>query len=217
VAKVSLDPNRSGLRRRILLGACAALVLTQTLVSRAIADVYYIKDAGGVFHFTNSPRPGAASFIVIRPTSRLERLESAEAESSDGDRYEGIIRRLAGRFGVEPALVKAVIRAESGFDRQAVSSAGARGLMQLMPGTARIHGCRDVYDPEQNIEAGVRHLHVLLERYGDNLPRALAAYNAGSGVVDRHQGIPPITETVDYVSRVLRYRRQYLEAVETGH
>ena len=216
MAKVFLDPKRPEFRRRILLGACAALLLTQPLVGRAIADVYYTKDAGGVFHFTNSARPGAATFIVTQPASHLERLEPVEAESPDGDPYERIIRRLAGRFGVEPALVKAVIRAESGFDRQAVSSAGARGLMQLMPGTAKLHGCRDVYDPEQNIEAGVRHLHLLLERYGDDLPRALAAYNAGSEVVDRHRGIPPITETVDYVSRVLRYRRRYLEAAEAA-
>jgi soluble lytic murein transglycosylase-like protein len=178
--------------------------------------VYYSKDADGTFHFTNSPRPGAALFLATRPSSRLERLEPVEARGADGEPYDPLVRRLAGRFGVEPALVKAVIRVESGFDRWAVSPAGARGLMQLMPGTARSHGCRDPYDPEQSIEAGVRHLHLLLERYGDDLPRALAAYNAGSEVVDRHIGLPPIAETVEYVSRVLRYQRLYLGAARAA-
>lgn len=207
-----LGSRRPEARSRIFRAACATLLLLQVAVGKAMGDVYYTKDAQGVLHFSNTARPGAAPFLVTQPPPHRGRLQPVEAESPDRNPYESIIARFAGRFGLEPALVKAVIRAESGFDRRAVSSAGARGLMQLMPETARIHGCRDVYDPEQNIAAGVKHLHLLLERYGDNLPRALAAYNAGSEAVDRHRGIPPIVETVDYVSRVLRYRRQYLHA-----
>jgi soluble lytic murein transglycosylase-like protein len=211
VEKASSGRTRPEIRSRIFAAVGAALLFLQIGVGKAVGDVYYTRDAEGVFHFSNTPRPGAARFIATPPPP-LERLESGESENSDQDPYGRIIGRLAGRFGLEPALVKAVIRAESGFDRRAVSPAGARGLMQLMPATARIHGCRDVYDPDQNITAGVKHLRLLLDRYGDNLPRALAAYNAGSEAVDRHRGIPPIVETIGYVSRVLRYRRQYLEA-----
>jgi len=81
----------------------------------------------------------------------------------------------------------------------------------LMPETAREYGVRNIYDAEQNIEGGIRHLRLLLERHRNNLPRVLAAYNAGSDVVDRYKGIPPIAETEDYVARVLRYRQQYLK------
>jgi len=94
--------------------------------------------------------------------------------------------------------------AESNFDPQAVSPKGARGLMQLMPETARMYSVDDVYDPAQNIEAGIKHLKMLLERYDGNLKLVLAAYNSGEKTVDRFQGIPPYQETRDYVKRVLK-------------
>ena len=108
-------------------------------------------------------------------------------------------------------LVKAVIRAESGFQPRAVSRKGARGLMQLMPETALLHGVRNIHEPSQNIEGGVQHLRMLLDRYGGNVPLALAAYNAGEQAVDQHGGIPPFPETRDYVWRVLQFRQQYLQ------
>ncbi|HSD11486.1 MAG TPA: transglycosylase SLT domain-containing protein, partial [Candidatus Binatia bacterium] len=175
----------------------------------ASADVYYYKDADGAFHFTNVPRPDAVPFLVDHPIARLSPVE-VDLQIPDTNDYDDIISKFANRFHVERALVKAVIRAESGFNRLAVSSAGARGLMQLMPQTARRHGVRNVYDPAQNIEGGVRHLRLLIDRHGYNLPRVLAAYNAGSEPVERYHGIPPYTETQDYVARVLRFRQQYL-------
>jgi soluble lytic murein transglycosylase-like protein len=187
----------------------AALSLLSSLVARASADIYYYKDADGTFHFTNVPRPDAAPFLVDRPLTRLS-PEEVDRQIPDSDSYDDIIGNFADRFSVEPALVKAVIRAESGFNRLAVSSAGARGLMQLMPETAHRHGVRNVFDPAQNIEGGVRELRLLIDRHGYNLPRVLAAYNAGSEPVERYKGIPPYAETQDYVARVLRFRRQYL-------
>jgi len=189
---------------------CAGFSLATWVAAPASADVYYYKDTDGVFHFTNVPRPDAVLFMVVQPTVRLP-PEEVDRQIADTDHYDDIITALAQRFRVERALVKAVLRAESGFNRLAVSSAGARGLMQLMPETARRHGVRNVYDPAQNIEGGVRHLRLLIDRHGYNLPRVLAAYNAGSEPVERYRGIPPYAETYDYVARVLRFRRQYLK------
>jgi soluble lytic murein transglycosylase-like protein len=102
-------------------------------------------------------------------------------------------------------LVSAVIRAESGFNPRAVSPKGARGLMQLMPGTASMLGVRNSFDPRQNIEGGVRHLRGLIDRFPDSLPLALAAYNAGERAVVQYRGIPPFPETRDYVTKVLNF------------
>lgn len=113
------------------------------------------------------------------------------------------IAQAAGRYGVDARLVEAVIGMESGFDPWAVSRKGAQGLMQLMPKTAAYLGIRNSFNPRQNIDGGVRHLRALLDRYGGNLVLALAAYNAGSQVVEWYGGIPPYPETWEYVQRVL--------------
>jgi len=112
--------------------------------------------------------------------------------------------------GVDPALVQAVIQAESGGDPKAVSQAGAMGLMQLMPETAHDMGVADPFDPAQNVAGGTRYLQQMLDRFG-NVPEALAAYNAGPGAVEKHGGIPPYTETRHYVQRVLDLYRQNQE------
>jgi soluble lytic murein transglycosylase-like protein len=118
--------------------------------------------------------------------------------------YATEIREISARHGVDPTLVESVIRAESAFNPTAVSRAGARGLMQLMPKTAIALGVRDSFNPRENIEGGVRHLRYLLDRYPGNVALAVAAYNAGEGAVDAHRGIPPYPETQQYVHRVLR-------------
>lgn len=113
-----------------------------------------------------------------------------------------LFERAAARHGLDARLVEAVARVESGLDPRAVSPAGAVGLMQLMPETARAMGARDPLDPEQNVEAGARYLRELLDRFGD-LSLALAAYNAGPEAVERHGGLPPYPETQAFVRRVL--------------
>lgn len=125
----------------------------------------------------------------------------------------GDLRELAAaaarRHGLDPDLVMAVVSVESGFRPRAVSPKGAQGLMQLMPKTASSLGVADAFDPAQNLDGGARHLGQLLTLYGGDLTRALAAYNAGEGAVDRHRGVPPYRETRAYVKKVLeRYDSQ---------
>jgi soluble lytic murein transglycosylase len=122
--------------------------------------------------------------------------------------YDSLIFHTAQEQRVPPALVKAVIAAESHFNPQAVSPKGAQGLMQLMPATARDLGVSDPLEARDNVRGGTRYLRRLMDRYGD-LSRALAAYNAGPTAVDRYGGIPPYPETRQYVDRVLTYYRRY--------
>ena len=116
--------------------------------------------------------------------------------------YQAEISAAAREFGVEEAIVRAIIHAESAFNPTALSHAGAQGLMQLMPATARRFGVTDSYDASQNIRGGVQYLAWLLKRFNGNLTLAAAGYNAGEGAVDRHKGVPPYSETQRYVQRV---------------
>ena len=195
------------------------------LATAADADIYKYRTQSGALVFTNAPVESATRFIVV---SRKPMLRPAPGVLTPGVRpavltelsrpipaalptaYDALIRDVAERNDVEYALVKAVIKAESDFNRTAVSPKGALGLMQLMPETAAQHMVRDVFLPRDNIEGGCRHLRMLLDRYRGNLPLAIAAYNAGTKRVEEAGGIPPIPETREYLARVLRYRLAYL-------
>jgi hypothetical protein len=133
--------------------------------------------------------------------------------------YGAIIHSKAEKYDIDPALVAAVIEAESRFKQSAVSPRGARGLMQLMPRTGRWLGARDLYNPEQNVDAGVKYLKYLNERFDGNLKQTIAAYNAGEGTVKRYGGIPPYLETRTYVKRVMtnyEKRNRELEVFSAG-
>jgi soluble lytic murein transglycosylase-like protein len=167
------------------------------------ADIYVYRDARGVMHFTNVPtKPVYRPFQLLQPYIRSLRGKESAA-------FDQLIRESCQRYGVEFALVKAVIKAESAFDPLALSRAGARGLMQLMPDTAALHGVTDSHDPRDNIDGGVRHLRLLLDRFRGDLTLTVAAYNAGPEAVARYNGVPPYQETQEYVQRVLQYRESY--------
>jgi soluble lytic murein transglycosylase len=162
----------------------ALIVFLLFLISvpqKARADFYMYVDEEGVTHITNVPT-----------SSKYKWVMSASE-----------------KWGVDPVLVKAVIRAESNFNPDAVSRAGARGLMQLMPETARLMGVKNINDPAENVEGGVRYLKKLLKSFHWDVTLALAAYNAGEAAVRKYGGIPPFTETVNFVKRVLSNWKSY--------
>lgn len=123
--------------------------------------------------------------------------------------FQGIIVRVAGRYQVDPHLIQAIIFAESGYNPKAKSKKGARGLMQLMPSTAKALGVQDIYDPAENIDGGVRYFRSLLDRFDGDVQLALAAYNAGSRHVRNYEGIPPFKATRRYIKKVLKFRKKF--------
>lgn len=193
--------------------AIAAWMILATLVLCAVpanAQIASITDMSGRRLFVNDNPPTILKPVVAAkpPASIYLNAESPffgrprPAMNLDRDGVEKIVREAADRHRVDPALIRAVIETESRWNAGAVSRKGAAGLMQLIPGTAQRFGAHDVFNPRQNVDAGVRYLKMLLERYNGNLDLALAAYNAGEGAVDRHGGIPPFRETRNYVQRV---------------
>lgn len=189
-----------------LRGVAAWLLGVASLALSAAAQadaIYSYTDAKGVTHYTNRPL-GDQRFqrVRFRDDRRVWRPAPVASE------YDTLIDETARVYRLPPALVKAVIAAESAFDPEAVSRKGAQGLMQLMPQTAAELGVDDPLEPESNVRGGAGYLRAMIDRYGD-LSRALAAYNAGPTAVDRYGGVPPYQETRDYVDRVLTYYRSY--------
>lgn len=185
---------------------------------RVSGQVYsYMKD--GVRHFSSRPPPrgsGAAelrtiaySFIETCYACAVRPGVNFATVKLNTTAYQEEIAAAAREFGVEEAVVRAIIHAESAFNPLAVSSAGAQGLMQLMPATARRFGVADSFDPAANIRGGVQYLAWLLQRYNGDLTLAAAGYNAGEGAVDRYRGVPPYSETQRYVQRVAVLAERY--------
>lgn len=174
-----------------------ALALLASFARPVCADIYRFVDEDGVIHFSNVPNH--YRFRLYISDGKLD-------YQAYFDRYDKIIRQAARKHGVDSSLIKAVIRAESDFDKHAVSSKGAQGLMQLMPETARELAVKDSFDPKENIHAGVRYLKKQLKNFKNDVSLALAAYNAGENAVRRYgHRIPPYRETRTFVDRVLRY------------
>lgn len=179
------------------------LVLFSGLESSA--DIYkYISDDGTVY-FTNAPVEKNGT-VVVRERGFYRRSNKKYSNVYvDKESFHNMVEERAKLHNIDPQLVKAVIKAESNWNPNAVSPKGAQGLMQLMPSTASILGVGNPFDPEDNIDGGIRYLKYLLQKFNGNLTLALAAYNAGPKLVERIKSIPPIPETITYVKRVINY------------
>jgi soluble lytic murein transglycosylase-like protein len=188
--------------------ACLGVLFCAALLGSfgARADIYSFKDERGVVHFTNIPGLDKRYRLIMREAgSSVPRSGQAWMPTeADIRRYSAIIESAARSHGVEPALVQAVITAESGFNPNALSRRGASGLMQLMPDTARRYGVQNIFDPVENVHGGVRYLKDLLAMFNGDLRLALAGYNAGENAVIRAGNrIPPYVETQNYVPKVI--------------
>ncbi len=185
------------LKTWVFIIICGMLFLPNTLT----ATIFSFTDNNGVVHFSNVPddpryRPMVSRRIrYARPVNHL--------------RYDPYISEAARRFSVDPLLIKAIISAESNFDRTAVSKKGAKGLMQLMPATINDMNVSDPFDAEDNITGGTRYFSRLLKTFNGDLNLTLAAYNAGPTLVKKIGRVPKISETRNYVSKVIRNYRKY--------
>ena len=156
--------------------------------------------------------PNASETLVYTEISKPAAITARNRMASSTELEQAVIR-AAREHRLHPALLYAVMKAESSFNPLVVSKAGAVGLMQLVPETAMRHGVRNLYDTDENVAGGARHLRYLLDRFRGNTRLALAAYNAGEGKVDRYKRIPPYKETQHYVQKVLTYYRDYRKEV----
>lgn len=185
-------------KRGLIASVLTGLVLLSA--GPVLGEVYYQIDENGIARFTNAPT--TPQYRLLQPgalprTARLTAMNMSE-----------LIDAFAAESELDPALIRAVIQVESNFNRKAVSSKGAQGLMQLMPATIWRLSVGDAYDPHENIGAGVRYLRQLMDRFQGDLTLVLAAYNAGENAVLRYKGVPPYKETRDYVTKILSlYRR----------
>jgi soluble lytic murein transglycosylase-like protein len=193
----------------------ATLLIASTVSARP--QIYAYVDADGMRHYTDVPDNNRYRLLVMSPQDRTASGDRYDmALLARAGQYDSIIEKAATSASVEPNLLRAVIVVESGFNSRAVSKRGAVGLMQLMPATAARFGVSNAFDPRQNVHGGARYLKFLIDRFGQDLKLALAAYNAGEDAVERNGGhIPPFSETMAYVPRVLKIYRLLSEQTRT--
>ena len=183
---------------RMLIRLAAIVMFASAPSVLAETSLYEYVTPSGVVQLTNVPND-----------PKFQPVNQAGTRMVSGLEVERAVARAAKRHNLHPALLFAVMKAESSFNPLVVSKAGAVGLMQLVPETAMRHGVRNLYDTNENVAGGARHLRYLLDRFHGNTRLALAAYNAGERKVDRYRKIPPYKETREYVQKVLGYYRDY--------
>ncbi len=177
------------------------LLVFFSIPSPATAAIYGYTDEDGVYHFTNMIPVGKKFHVVVH-----EDRKSSTLKPFNNSSFDKLILQHSRNHGVDPSLIKAVMKAESNFNPHAVSHKGAQGLMQLMPDTARLMRVGDPFDPDENIKGGTRYLKLLDETFLGNLDLVLAAYNAGpQRVIDHRMNVPPIEETRNFIRRVKYY------------
>ena len=182
----------------------SAIFILIAFVISVQADIYMYIDNNGVMHFTNVPTSNEHDYKVF-----IKERTAISKKFHSTDKYDKLISDASRKYDVDSRLLKAMIKAESDFDPQAVSRKGAMGLMQIMPQNFKMLNLDDPFDPWQNIRAGAQYFKKMYERFNGKLALSLAAYNAGPTAVDRYKSIPPYQETEEYVRRVLRYYRTF--------
>ena len=211
-----MSASARGFERTAPLLLAALTILAANPAQAQLTTYQYQEDDGTVWLTDHKPR--GVNFNQFRflgyygrpPATASCRGVTSRIMDTRAAAYRSVIERAAERYGVSGQLVRAIISVESCFDRLARSVAGAQGLMQLMPSTAKSLGVEDVFDPVQNINGGIRYFSEMQRRYQNNNRLALAAYNAGPAAVDRFNGIPPYRETRNYVQKVLKRYREYI-------
>jgi len=175
------------------------------------SGIYRWVDENGVIHFTNCPQDARFKLYIRESEDDVDRdgNHSSPPFGKEQNQFDSLIEELSEKYSVDSALVKAMIKVESGFNPFAVSKKGAKGLMQLMPETARRMNVVNIFNPRENIEGGIRYLKYLLSLFNEDLRLSLAAYNAGENIVAELRTIPPYRETIDYVRKVLAHYRSY--------
>lgn len=194
--------DRRHANRRAAAGVAVAVASLTFGARTAGADVYTRINSKGVLEATNVPASPQDFKLSYRSKGTLVHSAGFRMRASSNTEFDAHINAAAALHSVSRNLVRAIIQVESAFDNLAVSTAGARGLMQLMPATARRFGVSDSFDARQNIFAGTRYLRILLDTYSGDVSLSAAAYNAGEGAVARYNGIPPFQETQSYVRKV---------------
>lgn len=195
------------------------LALSFLVTSLSASPIYVYKEADGSTHFSTKKPKGIEAKVYRGKSGSYSHYKTISPRYSVSrvflksrifkDKYSDIISAASTRYGLGESLIKAVIHAESAFNPQAVSHKGAKGLMQLMPQNLKMYGVINPFDPQQNILAGSKMLAGLINRYAGDLRLALAAYNAGEGAVEKYNGVPPYQETINYVKKVLHFKKLY--------
>jgi len=185
----------------IFIGIYTIFYIIVAVASPLYADIYVYADRDGVLHFTNVPTSSQSSSYKVY----IKETPKRPLESYNEDLFDHVISEASQTHGISFPLLKALIKTESDFNPRAVSSAGARGLMQLMPENIKTLKIKNPFDPRENIMGGTQYLKQLINRFNGKLPLALAAYNAGPGVVEKYQRIPPFQETENFVKQVMEY------------
>ena len=213
---ITLLPLRSWMdRKTIIILACTVLFFSLCQPRQVVADIYQYTDENGVMHFSNVSVGTAKKYKKLRSSAAAKQQTMSNPRSNTPSQapisssnmpsdYVDIINSACSRHGVDPALVHAIVKVESDFNPYAMSSKGAMGLMQLMPQTAVNMNVGNSFNPNDNINGGVKYLRYLMDRYEGNLSLALAAYNSGETAVKKWGTIPPYRETQNYVQRILR-------------
>ena len=179
------------------ISICAFFIIP-ALILPVNADIFRFLDSKGVLHFTNVPTSSSYKLFIKEYPRKTKSHTST-------NKYDHLIAEASKRHDIPFSLLKAIIKAESNFNRKAVSRAGALGLMQIMPYNLKSLHVDDPFNAWENVMGGTQYFKKMLLRFKGKLPWAIAAYNAGPNRVDRYQGIPPIKETEDYVERVMKY------------